>query len=71
MGGLDPAHLPQPLLGEARLLREKFRAWFAAVENVAVTQAQRIFDQEILCFDERSSGSRQRSSRPQERRAGV
>ena len=40
-----------------RGLRDKFRAWFAAVENVAVAQAKMIFDEDVLSYAARSSSS--------------
>lgn len=51
------------LTPEGKRIRDKFRAWFAAVEKTAVDQAQHIFAEKVQSFEERTCASR-RTMRP-------
>lgn len=43
-------------------IRDKFRAWFTAVEQVAVAQAQCIFAERVLSYSEKKGSSLTRAS---------
>jgi molybdate transport system regulatory protein len=48
------------LTPEGRRIRAKFRAWFSAVERVAVDEARHIFAEKVQSFEEK----KERSVRP-------
>jgi molybdate transport system regulatory protein len=41
------------LTADGRRIRERFRAWFAAVEKVAVDEARNIFAERVQSFEEK------------------
>jgi len=51
------------LTPEGKRIRDKFRAWFAAVEKTAVDQAQHILAEKVQSVEERTGATR-RTMRP-------
>lgn len=45
------------LTPDGRRIREKFRAWFSAVEKVAVDEARHIFAERVQSFEEKKERS--------------
>jgi molybdate transport system regulatory protein len=45
------------LTAEGRRIREKFRAWFSAVERVAVDEARHIFAERVQSFEEKENSA--------------
>jgi molybdate transport system regulatory protein len=59
------------LTPEGRRIREKFRAWFAAVEKVAVDQARSIFADRVQSYDEKVRSASGPSRKAAERRPSL
>lgn len=59
------------LTSEGRRIRDKFRAWFAAVEQVAVDRAQDIFAERVQSFEDKKRSTVRPSRLPAERRPGM
>jgi len=59
------------LTPEGRRIREKFRAWFAAVEKVAVDQARSIFADRVQSYDEKVRSAAGPSRKAAERRPSL
>ena len=59
------------LTPEGRRIRDKFRAWFAAVEQVAVDRAQDIFAERVQSFEDKKRSTVRPSRLPAECRPGM
>lgn len=59
------------LTPDGRRIREKFRAWFTAVEKVAVDQAQSIFADRVQSYDEKVRSAARPSRMAAERRPSL
>ncbi len=49
------------LTADGRRIRERFRAWFEAVEKVAVDEARHIFPERVQSFEEKKLSARRTS----------
>lgn len=59
------------LTADGRRIRERFRAWFAAVEKVAVDEARNIFAERVQSFEEKRRSALRPARLPAERRPSL